>query len=162
MAQPETLITTPSVESLPPEIDWTNPECKVSKSFTVKDCIYLPQWKRLANEQDGLTDEIKTNLKELCLKMDQVEDFLSSVIRVHVTFRPEEYNKLVKGAKSSPHLLGKAMDWSVANMTCDEVRKNLVVGGMLEKLEMRCEDLPGSNWVHLDTNEVKSKRFFKP
>jgi len=29
-------------------------------------------------------------------------------------------------------------------------------------LEIRMEDKPGSNWVHIDLGEVINSRFFKP
>ena len=145
-----------------PKIDWTDPSAKVSNHFTVKDCLWLPQWKRLATEEDGLADYIKKNLINLCKQMDHIVDLVGKPPKVHVTYRPEEYNILVKGAPNSGHKYGQAMDYSFPGMTCDDVRKMILINGMLEKLDLRMEDLPGSNWIHNDTCSVKYRRFFKP
>lgn len=134
----------------------------VSKHFSVNDALYLPQWKRLANESDGLNDEVKTNLINLFTKMDVVVDTLGKNPKAHCTYRPEEYNTLVKGAPNSGHKFGQAIDFSMAGLDCDDARKTIILTGLLEKLDMRMEDLPGSNWVHIDTCPVKSNRFFKP
>lgn len=145
-------------------IDWSNPSSKVSKYFTVKEAIFLPTWGRLATEEDGLTEIIKGNLKYICSKMDNIRDELNKPITVHVTYRPAKYNEQIGGAQNSAHVKGLAMDWSITHDNCDELRKTIVVSGLLEKYEMRMEDLPGSGWVHLDLYPVgaSGKRFFKP
>lgn len=144
------------------EIDWSNTEDKVSNYFTVKECIWFPRWSRLATEEDGLTEEIKENIIKTAKKMDIVREWIGKPIRVHVWYRSLEYNMLIGGAKKSVHMEGKAVDFSVPGMTCDEFRKKMIDENKLEEWEMRCEDLFGSNWVHLDTAPVKFKRFFKP
>lgn len=145
-------------------IDWTNPKAKVSQYFTVHECLWLPRWKRLANEADGLNDEIKFNLFETCALMDIVREDLATPINVHIFYRPHDYNKLVGGAAQSAHLEGKAVDFSVSIWDCDDVRAKIISRGLLDKLKLRMEDLPGSNWVHLDTRAPgpSGKRFFKP
>jgi len=134
----------------------------ISKYFTWKEALWLPQWKREANASDGLNDEIRSNLEHLFNLMDLVREHFNAPIVVHVAHRPAEYNKLVKGAKNSAHLYGMAVDFHVKGLTCEAVRKTLIP--KLEELGMRMEDLPGSNWVHLDTRAPATKRprFFKP
>lgn len=147
-----------------PSIDWTNPDQKVSKYFTVREMIYLPTWKRMANESDGLNDQIKANLIGLAQKMDTVREYFNKPINVHVTYRPLEYNKAIGGALHSAHSDGQAMDFDIMGMTCDDVRFQLVNEKLLDKWEMRCEKAPGSNWVHLDYRELKpgGNRYFIP
>lgn len=118
----------------------------------------------MANENDGLNDEIKANLTKLFQKMDKIREHFGKPISVHVTYRPEEYNKLVKGAKNSAHKAGLACDFHVKDVSCDEVRDNIIKNGLLDKLELRMEDLPGSNWVHLDCKDLApgGNRYFKP
>ena len=140
-------------------IDWKDGSSKVSKYFTVKECLWLPQWNRLANDTDGLTSQIKANLVNLCQKMDVVREFFGQSINVHVTYRPEAYNTLVKGAKASSHVQGMAMDFHVSGIDCDDARAKLE--GQLNALDMRMEKLPGGNWVHLDTRTPgPSGRYF--
>jgi uncharacterized protein YcbK (DUF882 family) len=146
------------------EVDWTNPDCKVSKYFTVKEMIYLPTWKRMANETDGLNDQIKENLINLAMDMDIVRDYFDKPINVHVTYRPLEYNKAIGGALHSAHSEGEAMDFDIVGMTCDEVREELVSKNLLDKWGMRCEKAPGSNCVHLDYRQLAAggNRYFIP
>jgi len=144
-------------------IDWQNDKDKISQYFTVHEAIWLPQWGRLATEKDGLTDEIKNNLVDLFQKMDQAREFFNTSIIVHVSYRPEEYNKLIGGAPMSAHRFGKACDFHVTGIDCFDARKQILDANKLEEWDMRMEDNAPGNWIHLgnDWQEGKS-RFFKP
>jgi Peptidase M15 len=149
------------------EIDWTNPQCKVSVHFTVKEMLYLPTWKRMANEADGLNDVIKKNLIDLAKAMDIVREHFGKPINVHVTYRPAGYNKAIGGAMRSAHSDGQAMDFDIPGINCDDVRKSINDAALLEIWNMRMEDisaLTSRNWVHLDRRILASggHRFFKP
>ena len=135
---------------------------KISKWFSWSEATYLPQWKRLANEKDGLNDEIKANLTKLFAKMDQIREHFGKPINVHVAYRSPEYNKLVKGASKSAHLQGLACDFDVKGLSCDDVRKDILEHKLLDSLELRMEDLPNSTWVHLDLMAPNPNRYFKP
>jgi zinc D-Ala-D-Ala carboxypeptidase len=149
-------------------IDWTNLTDKVSNHFTVKECLWLPQWHRLANEADGLTDDIKNNLINLCDAMDTVRDYFGAPINVHCMLRPPAYNTLVKGAKSSAHLIGQACDFDVSGMSCKDAQDKILADGKLVIWLMRMEDntkggtvLP--TWLHLDLRiPPTGNRFFIP
>ena len=144
-------------------IDWTNPSSKVSKYFTVKEALYLPTWNRMANDKDGLNDEIKTNLVALFAKMDLIRDFFGVAVLVHCAYRPEEYNKLIGGAPKSAHKIGKGCDFHVESLNCDFARDKIILAGLLDRLELRMESKPKSNWVHVDMYPPSvsgGKRFF--
>lgn len=146
-------------------IDWTNPLQKISKYFTIKEAIFLPRWGRLANEIDGLTDQVEDSLLKFFWQLDVVREYLNKPINVHVSFRPAAYNKLIKGAKRSAHLCQgdwAACDFSVAGLDCDKAREIIVP--KLEEWQFRCENVPGGNWVHLDNRPLTENglRFFKP
>lgn len=131
--------------------------------FKWREALWLPQWNREANESDGLNDEILENIKVTAKWMDEIRKYFGKPIKIHCWFRPAKYNALVGGGKTSQHLIGKAVDFHVSGMTCDDVRKALIDANMLEDLGLRMEDLPGSNWVHLDDRAPgPSGRFFKP
>jgi len=140
------------------------PEEKISKYFTYKEALWLPRWNRMATEEDGLTSEILDNIKNTAKWMDQVREYFGKPISVHCWFRPEAYNQLVKGAKTSTHLKGKAVDFDVKGLSCDEVREKLLADNKLEQLKIRMENNgQGSNWVHLDDREPgPAGRYFKP
>jgi len=142
-------------------IDWANPKHKISKYFTLKEALYLPTWNRMATEEDGLNEPVKINLLRLFNKMDEVREFLGKPIYVHVAYRPAEYNALVGGAPMSAHVSGKAADWDCRE-DCDLTREKLLPE--LYRLDMRMENKPKSNWVHLDTAHVRpgANRFFYP
>jgi zinc D-Ala-D-Ala carboxypeptidase len=144
-------------------IDWTNPTDKVSNHFSVHECLWLPTWNRMANESDGLDDNVKTNLITLCSKLDQLRDVLNKSINVHVTLRPEAYNQLIGGAPNSAHKYGKACDFDVEGMNCDDVRQYILDNKVLEILNLRMEQKPGSNWVHLGNDwQPGHNRYFIP
>jgi uncharacterized protein YcbK (DUF882 family) len=135
---------------------------QVSKYFTFKEALWLPTWNRSATESDGLSDQIVRNLSILFGKMDKVRDLVGQPILVNCAYRPYVYNKLVGGAPASAHTQGQACDWRVNGVDCDTLRSLLLPH--LEEWNMRMEDLPGSNWVHLDYRQVAAggNRFFKP
>lgn len=145
-------------------IDWSNPECKISKYFTVKEMIYLPTWKRMAIETDGLNDQVKTDLIDLAKSMDIVREYFGKAVNVHVTYRPTAYNVAIKGALHSAHTDGAAMDFDIIGMSCDDARKQINDGNMLEAWNMRMEENDGGNWIHLDRRALSpgGHRFFKP
>jgi uncharacterized protein YcbK (DUF882 family) len=150
-------------------IDWMNSTDKVSNHFKVKECLWLPQWNRLANESDGLTDEIKNNLITLCASLDTIRDYFGASINTHCMFRPPAYNALVKGAKSSAHLSGQACDFDVSGMSCKEAQDKILADGKLGIWLMRMENNTKENtvlptWIHLDLRVPLPghPRFFVP
>ena len=142
-----------------------DPKEKISNHFTNKEALWLPQWNRMANEQDGLNDDVLSSLKDLFSKMDLVREYFNAPIMVHVTYRPEEYNKLVKGAKNSAHKFGMACDFHVSKMACKDAIQKMLDDKKLEEWGMRCEN-NGDNptWIHLDIRDVPpgGNRYFKP
>jgi len=150
-----------------PEIDWTNPESKISKHFTVKEALWLPSWKvmHIPNEEE------KQNILKQASKMDLIRDFLGVPIRVHCWIRPvlnspaseyhgRDYNAFVHGAKNSAHKVGLATDYDAEGLNCDDVRAKLEP--KLEEWQIRMEKMPGGNWVHNDCAPVIVYRYFNP
>jgi hypothetical protein len=145
-------------------IDWTNPDDMVSSHFSVKEAIYLPTWGRMATEEDGLNDEVKSNLIKLFTVMDQVRDYFNTPIHVHVTYRPAAYNKQIGGALNSSHIQGLACDFDVVGMVCEVARQKILTDNMLETWNMRMENNgSSSNWIHLSIDWIPGhNRYFLP
>ena len=144
-------------------IDWLDPSAKISEFFTVKEALWLPSWGRMANPtDDGLTPEHKDNLVKLFQTMDKVRRLFDKPIIVHVAYRPPIYNQMIGGSPGSAHKFGMAVDFHVSGIKCDTVREVLV--DKLEEFGLRMENLPGSNWVHLDIRPVAEgkNRYFLP
>lgn len=149
-------------------INWLDPKAKISKYFTVKEALWLPSWQVMHTPSDTEKD----NIVKMAQAMDLVRDFIDSPISIHVWIRPstvnapgsahdqQDYNAFIKGAKSSSHRLGRAVDWSCKGQDCDDVRAKLEP--KLEEFGLRMEKLLGSSWVHLDNMPVISNRYFKP
>jgi uncharacterized protein YcbK (DUF882 family) len=145
------------------KIDWTDPSAMLTRHFSIFEALYLSKWGRMANESDGLNDQIKENLWDFFCRMDRVRDFLGEPILVFSAFRPIAYNKIIPGAApQSSHTEGKAGDWCVPKVSCDEIRMKLIPE--LAAFGLRMENLPRSIWVHTDTRPARSAsaRFFIP
>ena len=133
----------------------------ISTYFLWKEALWLSTWNRLGEEKDGLSDSIRANLTILFNKMDKIRDLAGLPIVVHCAWRPKEYNTQIGGATNSAHIQGMACDFSARSMICDDLRKLILPH--LEKWNLRMEDNPGSNWVHIDYRQVgPGGRFFKP
>lgn len=150
-------------------LDWSNPNSKISKYFTVKDALILREWKRLANQDDGLTEEIKANILKTAKKMDVIRDFINKPILIKSWLRPPKYNVAIGGALKSAHMDGLAVDWwtdqngdgNLNGEDCDLLKEILIP--KLREWDIRMEDNgKGARWIHIDLKPVKNSRFFKP
>lgn len=131
----------------------------ITVNFSWKEALFLPSWNRIANPSDGLTEEIKGNLIKVFLVLEDIRLLYNKPITIHCAYRPLAYNIQIGGATHSAHIEGKAIDFSISNVTCNNVRTKLMP--MLDKLNIRMENLPNSNWVHIDIRNT-SPRYFKP
>ncbi len=140
------------------EINWTNPNTKLTANFTVKDACWLPRASLLYKPKP---DE-QVNLLKTCALMEKVRTLVKGPVLVHCMIRPIAYNAVVGGKKGSAHIAGLACDFSVPGVDCDIVRQLILPD--LERWEARMEDNPGSDWIHLDLAplRVMGSRFFKP
>ena len=144
----------------------------LSKYFTWKEALLLPQWGVIHIP----TEEEKKNIIEFANTLDSVREFIGLPFHVHCWIRPikancpdsrydgQNYNKFVGSvALNSAHIPGKALDFHVDNFGgvngCHEIREKLLP--KLEEFELRMEDLEGM-WIHLDNAPVTKNRFFKP
>lgn len=158
--------STPNMEFMP-NIDWSNPESKISNHFTVKEACYLPSWKVMHNPSEAE----KQNILKQAAKMDLIRDFLGAPINVHCWIRPvlncpgseyhgRDYNAFVHGAKNSAHKIGLATDYDAQGMNCDNVRSELEP--KLEQWQIRMERMPGGKWIHNDCAPVICHAYFNP
>ena len=158
-------------------VDWSNPNCPISRHFVVREALWLPSWDRMASDGDGLTQDAQKALLFVFDKLDLVRDFIGKPIRVHVAFRPAIYNVQIGGAPESCHVariengnLLAAVDFDAydheedsVSASCDTLRSALL--GYLAVWGLRMENNPpGSPWVHLDTKPIPAggQRYFIP
>lgn len=140
--------------------DWSDPSNQVSTYFKVKEALFLPSWGRMAQDSDGLNDDIRANLEALCAKLDVIRAFLACPMNVHCMYRPPSYSAQVGGSSTDVHTKGMAIDFDCnADMTCDQVKEHLLP--MLEQWGVRMENNgAGAGWVHIDIHPVGNARYF--
>lgn len=156
-------------------IDWSNPESKISKYFTVKEAILLREWNRLANESDGLNEHVKSELVRIFTEqMDWIREFLNKPVFIKSAYRPKAYNVAIGGATKSAHMCEESYaavdfwcdmdgDGDKDGQDCDEIKSKLMP--QLEIRGIRMEDNgAGAKWVHIDNKPliIGGNRFFKP
>ena len=127
-------------------------------NFKWKEVLWLNQWQVYVFPSVPIED----NLAHTMAKMQKIRKILGNYpITITSAYRPATYNRAIGGAKQSAHMKGRACDFQVHGYDeCDTVRG--ILYPYLEQLDIRMEDLPGANWVHIDTMPVIHKRFFKP
>jgi len=126
------------------------------QNFSWKEVLYLPRWNMYAYPNGPIAE----NLVRITNKLQWIRDELKSPIFIVSGFRPIHYNILIRGALASGHITGEALDFTVKNMTADEVR--FILLSKLTELDIRMEKMPGAGWVHIDSKPVKRKRYFRP
>ena len=146
-----------------------DPTAMISNHFSFREALYLPTWKRIGGPSDGLTHAVLERLGWfLRTKMDPVREWIGAPLHVHCCWRPLIYNKLIGGAGHSTHMAlvdyqGKpledeekiaAIDFDAEGYEgsegCDKLRRMLLPH--LEEWNLRMEDRPKSNWIHLDSS----------
>jgi hypothetical protein len=136
-------------------IDWTDENCQVTSHFTVKDCIYLHQWNKLA--EDGYDPD---KLIRLCQMLETIRAILGCPMNIHSIYRSPEYNKLIGAIPNDVHSMNLAADFDCnPHLTIQEVKDKLEP--MLESLGIRMER-GTTSWVHIDLHPVIHQRYFNP
>ncbi len=153
-------------------IDWEDKNDAISDHFRVHEALWLPSWRIYHDPSDAEKSEIVITAS----KMERIRSFFSAPIFVHCWIRPvkvnapdtgrhEENYNLAIGSTSlkSAHIFGKAIDFHIGGMQgpekCGQARQMMLP--YLEEWDIRMEDIHGG-WIHIDTNPVGNRRFFKP
>lgn len=154
------------------EIDWNNKGALIAPNFTVHESLWLPSWRIYHIPSDAEKQEIV----KTAYIMQKIRGLFNKTIIVHVWIRPisvnnpdssyngQNYNAAIGSTSTkSAHIFGKAVDYHVATMSgpegCAQARQ--IILPHLEEWNIRMEDITGA-WIHNDTSDVISKRFFKP
>ena len=153
-------------------INWTKPQDKISKYFTVKDACHLPSWDVYHVPSEAEQQNILKQAKIL----DSLVDEVGLKIIVHCWIRPtsancpdnkkyhgQNYNKFVGStATTSSHIKGIGTDFHFEGKEtaaeCLEMREKKLLP-LLDKYKIRMEKKAGS-WIHIDHAPVISNRYF--
>lgn len=152
-------------------INWTKPEDKISKYFTVKDACFLPSWGvlHIASEKE------QQNILKQAGILDKLIDDVGLKMKIHCWMRPtsancpeskwhgQNYNKAVGSTSTkSSHITGMGTDFHFEGKEtaeeCLEMREKKLLP-LLDKYKIRMEKKSGS-WIHIDHAPVISNRYF--
>jgi Peptidase M15 len=127
-------------------MDWTNAAEQVTEHFTVKDCLFLHSWNRLATADDGVDFD---KLLTLCQKLEEIRSALGCAMNVHCMFRSQEYNAAqdIKPA-ADVHSMCLAADFD-CNHTMSIADVQAKLEPLLEDLGIRMERNT-ETWIHID------------
>jgi uncharacterized protein YcbK (DUF882 family) len=102
------------------------------------------------------TGEVLKNLTELAKNLEVLRKHIGQPIRVTSGFRSKEYNRKVKGATNSFHVLGMAADIQVSKMSPEQVAKAielLIAEGKMKEGGLGIY----RTWVHYDVRGTKAR-----
>ena len=143
-----------------------------SKYFTFNELIRSDTANRLKIDNEPKEEATKDNIKELMLFLDGVREgwteeckdkgYGDPAIMVNSGYRSEALNKVVKGSKTSEHLLGTAADIEPKNGRNKEFfewMKTYVADKQFSQLINEYPDKEGRcKWIHISIRG----RFYRP
>lgn len=106
---------------------------QLSENFTLEEMTDSQTAVRLGiDEQFAPADGIKENLKSLCEDvLEPIRALLDSPIRVSSGYRCERLNEAIKGAKTSQHVKGQAVDFTCKHWTVEETYSKIKESGLV-------------------------------
>ena len=108
-----------------------------------------------------IPDELEHNAKRLLLFLQDLREKWGSAIRINSGYRCPMLNKIVKGSKTSAHLMCNAADLYPVNGKFEEIKK-FIIAYLSDKNFDQCiiEKSGKSQWIHLGlyNNSGKQRR----
>jgi hypothetical protein len=86
-------------------VDWNNPECQISKYFTVRE-VTNGDRRRIP----VVGSDVAKNVLALAIELDKIREAWGKPIRVTSWYRPVAVNREIGGASRSKHIGGGAAD----------------------------------------------------
>jgi uncharacterized protein YcbK (DUF882 family) len=103
-----------------------------------------------------MPEDVKSNIIELADNLQVLRDFLNMPIKITNAFRCESKNNSVDGVKNSQHLVGKAADLQVFQLSPNEVAD--AVSELMEKNLFKMGGLGRYNsFTHVDIRGTKAR-----
>ena len=103
-----------------------------------------------------MPEDVKPNIIELADNLQVLRDFLNIPIKITNAFRCESKNNSVNGVKNSQHLVGKAADLQVFQLSPNEVAD--AVSELMEKNLFKMGGLGRYNsFTHVDIRGTKAR-----
>ena len=112
-----------------------------------------------------LDGQLTANAKLLAENLQAIRDFVAVPVKVTSWYRPTSVNRQAKGSKTSQHLHGEAVDFTVKGLDAvglDDLFHTII--GLKIKLPNACTqiiretDKDGNNWIHMG---IKTPRWIE-
>ncbi len=139
-----------------------------SKYFRWREALWLPKWGIYAYPDPVIHKNIITTASMIA---DPIRELFGQPMLITSWWRPHRYNEWgtvngteygVSGSKGSQHVLGKAIDFTIYNVTLEEIHNELPK--RLETMGIRMEQPDKQARIHCDWAPVLpgGSRYFKP
>ena len=107
-----------------------------------------------------MPEDVKSNIIELADNLQVLRDFLNMPIKITNAYRCESKNKSVNGVKNSQHLLGKAADIQISNLSPKKVAE--AISFLMENNSFKMGGLGLYNtFTHVDIRGKMARWGFK-
>jgi len=120
-----------------------------TKNFKVSELEYSDTAK-IYKINNTIPDELEYNTKRLLLFLQDLREKWGSAIRINSGYRCPLLNKIVRGSKTSAHLMCNAVDLYPVNGKFENFKK-FIVSYLSDKNFDQCiiEKSGKSQWIHL-------------
>ena len=98
---------------------------KGTKNFSIKE-LEASATANLYKIDNKIPDELESNVKRLLVFLQDLREKWGSAIRINSGYRCPILNKLVKGSKTSAHLMCNAVDLWPCNNKFEEFKEFIV------------------------------------
>lgn len=123
---------------------------QLSENFTLEELTITQV--RLPNLPTG---ETLDNLKYTAMQMELIRVLLKTPIIVNSAYRSPEVNKIVKGAKNSQHIEGKAVDFISPKFGTPKQIVQAIKSSGLSYDQLIHEF---NSWVHISFNRIGNRK----
>jgi uncharacterized protein YcbK (DUF882 family) len=104
--------------------------------------------------------EVLNNVQKVANQLQALRNIVGKSITVNSGYRCPEYNTKARGVKTSQHILGKASDITIKDMTPDDVAH--LIEQMIDNGDMLQGGLGRYNtFTHYDIRKTKARWNFK-
>lgn len=138
---------------------------QISKNFTLSELTRSDTANKLhIDNKNSLSEEQYNNLVSLCENLLQpIRDKIDKPIKINSGFRCSKLNEAVKGAKTSQHLKGQAVDMEIAGMSnydfaCWIRDNNFDFDQLILEFADNLKNDINSGWVHISYNSKEKNR----
>lgn len=127
---------------------------QLTKHFSLEE-LTVSQAAARSGISNQPSPEVLDNLTYTATQMELVRDLLGTPINVNSAYRSPEVNKLVKGAKNSQHVEGKAVDFispsfGTPRQIVEKIKgSNIVYDQLIHEF---------NSWVHISFTKQGSRR----